>query len=31
MENEFGDLLILSEYSLNKLWDNKEDEIWDEL
>ena len=27
-KDDFKDLLVLSESSLNKLWDNKEDEIW---
>ena len=31
MEDEFEDLLILSEQVLKKLWLNKEDEIWDTL
>ena len=28
-KDDFKDLLKLSEHSLKKLWDNKEDEIWD--
>ena len=28
-KDDFRDLLKLSEHSLKKLWDNKEDEIWD--
>lgn len=27
-EDDFKDLLIHSEKSLQKIWDNKEDEIW---
>lgn len=27
-EDDFSDLLKLSEISLKNLWDNKEDEIW---
>ena len=26
--DDFKDLLVLSESALKKLWDNKEDEIW---
>ncbi len=29
MESDFGDLLKHSEKVANKLWNNKEDEIWD--
>lgn len=28
LEDEFDDLLTLSESSLRKIWDNREDEIW---
>lgn len=28
-EDDFKDLLKLSELSLGKFWDNKEDEVWD--
>jgi AbrB family looped-hinge helix DNA binding protein len=28
LEDDFSDLLKLSEISMKKLWDNKEDEIW---
>ena len=28
-EDDFSDLLKISEESLKKLWDNKEDKIWD--
>ena len=28
MEDDFKDMLKLSEKTLRKLWDNKEDEIW---
>ena len=28
-EDEFSDLWRISEISLKKIWDNKEDEIWD--
>jgi AbrB family looped-hinge helix DNA binding protein len=28
-KDDFKDLLRLSENSLKKVWDNKEDEIWD--
>lgn len=28
-KDDFKDLLKLSEISLKKFWDNKEDEIWD--
>ena len=31
IEDDFSDLLKLSEKSLMKLWDNKEDEVWDTL
>ena len=30
IEGEFKDLLALSENTMEKLWDNKEDEIWNE-
>ena len=29
VKDDFKDLLKISEISLRKLWDNKEDEIWD--
>ena len=28
VQNEFADLLALSEHSLKKLWENKEDDVW---
>ncbi|MGH9922384.1 MAG: AbrB/MazE/SpoVT family DNA-binding domain-containing protein [Nitrososphaerales archaeon] len=28
LEDEFDDLLALSEASLRKIWDNREDDIW---
>ncbi len=28
-EDEFDDLLVLAESSLKKIWENREDEIWD--
>ena len=31
IEDDFSDLLKLSEKSLMKLWDNQEDEVWDTL
>lgn len=30
VEDDFKDLLVLSEHTAKKLWDNKEDEIWNE-
>lgn len=30
VKDEFEDLLSVTEYSLKKLWNNKEDEIWNE-
>ena len=30
VKDEFKDLLLLSEHTMKKLWDNKEDEIWNE-
>ena len=30
LNDEFQDLLILSGKTMKKLWDNKEDEIWNE-
>lgn len=30
-EDDFKDLLFNSESSLRKIWDNKEDEIWDKI
>lgn len=30
VKDEFKDLLVLAEHSAKKLWDNKEDEIWNE-
>ena len=29
-KDDFKDLLRLSEHSLNKVWDNESDEIWNE-
>ena len=31
IENDFEDLLKLSEKTAKKLWDNKEDEIWNKI
>lgn len=28
-DDDFKDIALLNELSLRKLWDNKEDEIWD--
>ena len=30
VEDDFKDLLVLAEHTAKKLWDNKEDEIWNE-
>lgn len=30
VKDDFRDLLLLSEHTARKLWDNKEDEIWNE-
>ncbi len=30
IKDDFKDLLILSEHTMKSLWDNKEDEIWNE-
>jgi AbrB family looped-hinge helix DNA binding protein len=29
IEDDFSDIIVISEHSLRKIWLNKEDEIWD--